>query len=387
MTPRVEHIITGLGIGGAELMLAHLARGGTRFEHSVTSLSTTSRIADDLTADGVAVTHAGMKKNLMIPRSTIQLSNRLRSRPPEVVQTWLYHADLVGGLAARRAGVPVIWNLRQTDTGPSGQKISTRMVIRLCALVSRSIPARIVCGSLAAREAHRKMGFDEGRMVVISNGVDTGAFRPDASARAAVRRELGIDDGVLLVGRVGRYHAQKDYRCFVEAARIVSEARPETRFVLAGENVDWANGELVAWLERSGMKDRFHLLGARSDIPKVMAALDLFVSSSIFGEGFPNVIAEAMACEVPCVATDVGDSAEIVGRAERIVPPGDRRRLAQAAIDVLAEDPATRRRDAERARTRITSRFSLREMINSYETLYEQIMSAGGQRAAGGRSV
>lgn len=387
MTRRVEHIITGLGIGGAELMLSHLARGGTRFEHSVTSLSSTSRIAEGLVAEGVAVTHIGMKKNLMVPRNTLQLSDRLKRRPPQLVQTWLYHADLLGGLAARRAGVPVIWNLRQTDVRSSGQKISTSMVVRLCALVSRSIPVKIVCGSNAAREAHRRMGFDERRMVVISNGVDTGVFRPDRAARSEVRQELGLDDETPLVGRVGRYHPQKDYRSLVEAARIISNARPGVHFLLIGENVDWRNRKLAAWIEQSGLKNRFHLLGARRDIPGLMAALDVFVSSSIFGEGFPNVIAEAMACQVPCVATDVGDSAEIIGRADRIVSPGDPHRLAQATIEVLGEEPAMRRQDGEQGRQRVTARFALDAMINSYETLYEQVMSTDNKKVATGAGV
>lgn len=387
MTRRVEHIITGLGIGGAELMLSHLARGGTRFEHSVTALSATSRIAKDLVAEGVAVTHLGMKKNLMVPTNTLQLSNRLKKRPPQLVQTWLYHADLVGGLAARRAGVPVVWNLRQTDVGPRGQKFTTSLVVRLCALLSRSIPVKIVCGSNAAREAHRKMGFDERRMEVISNGVDTGEFKPDPPARAWVRRELGLNDDTPLVGRVGRYHPQKDYRCFVEAARVISDAVPEAHFLLVGEHVDWRNSELVAWIEQSGLNTRFHLLGARRDIPELMAALDVFVSSSVYGEGFPNVIAEAMACEVPCVATDTGDSAEIIGRADRIVPPGDPQRLAQATIEVLSGEPAMRRREGAQGRQRVTARFALDAMINSYETLYEQVMSAGNQKVAGGAGV
>lgn len=387
MKRRVEHIITGLGIGGAELMLSHLARGGARFEHSVTSLSSTSRIADDLTAAGVAVTHTGMKKNLMAPRSMVRLSTRLKRRPPQLVQTWLYHADLVGGLAARRAGVPVVWNLRQTDAGPGGQKISTSMVIRLCAWVSGSIPVKIVCGSNAARESHRRAGFDESKMVVISNGVDTGVFKPDRPARTAVRQELGLDDETPVVGRVGRYHPQKDYRGFVEAARIIADARPDVRFLLAGENVDWSNQELTAWIERNGMKNLFYLLGARRDMPGIMAALDIFVSSSIFGEGFPNVIAEAMACEVPCVATDVGDSAEIIGRADRIVPPGDPHRLAQATIEVLGEEPAMRHRDGEQGRQRVTARFALDAMINSYETLYEQVMSTDNKKVATGADV
>lgn len=384
MTRRVEHVITGLGVGGAELILSRLARGGTRFEHAVTSLSPTGHIADELSAANVEVTTLGMKKNLMALRQVGRLAARLRETSPGLVQTWLYHADLVGGLAARRAGVPVVWNLRQTNVGRGGQKINTAIVVRLCALLSRSIPVKIVCGSKAAREAHRRMGFDAGRMVVISNGVDTRVFRPDPEAEEQVRRELGIDAGAKVVGRVGRFHPQKDYHGFVKAARIISDSDPGVCFVLAGENIDWNNRELADWIRQAGLGDRFHLLGARNDIARLMAAMDVFVSSSIYGEGFPNVIAEALACAVPCVATDVGDSAEIIGRPDRVVPPGEYGALARAAAGVLSQDDARRRRDGEKGRNRVTGLFALDEMINRYETLYEQVLKVANERIATG---
>lgn len=387
MTRRVEHVITGLGLGGAELMLSHLARGGNRFEHSVTSLSAAGDIADELRAGNVAVTSLGMKKNLMALRHVGKLAARIRAARPAIIQTWLYHADLVGGLAARRAGVPVIWNLRQTDVGRGAHKLNTAMVIRLCARLSRSVPVRIVCGSRAASEAHRRMGFDAGRMVVISNGVDTGVFKPDPAARAEVRMELGIEGDAAVVGRVARYHPQKDYRGFVETARIIAQGHPGVRFVLAGKNIDWRNRELAGWIDTAGLRDRFHLVGARNDIPRVMTAMDVFVSSSIFGEGFPNVIAEALACEVPCVATDVGDSAEIIGRADRVVPPGEYGALARAAADVLGQSDERRRRDGEAGRKRVTNRFGLQEMIDSYETLYDQVLKADSGRIATGTGM
>lgn len=380
MKQRIEHVITGLGIGGAELMLSHVARGGSRFDHSVTSLSSSGRIGDDLLTHGVPVQELGMKKNLAAVRHIRRLAARLENHQPQLVQTWLYHADLVGGLAARRAGLPVVWNLRQTEVDRGAHKMNTSMVIRLCAFLSRSVPVRIVCGSSAARESHGRMGFDESRMVVIRNGVDTRVFAPDRQARAEVRGELGVAGDALLVGRVGRYHPQKDYRGFVEAARIIGERSPEARFVLAGAGVDWDNRELAGWVDAAGMRDRFHLLGARSDVARVMAALDVFVSSSRFGEGFPNVIAEAMACGVPSVATDVGDSAEIVGREDRIVAPGDYSGLARAAGEVLGQSEEERRRDGAEGRSRVAARFTLENMINSYEALYDQVLAErGGQ--------
>lgn len=355
-------------------MLSNLARRGVRYRHSVTSLSGKGRIVGDLVAHGVEVSEMGMKKNIKAVQGIRDLTKRLKSTRPVVVQTWLYHADLVGGLAARRAGMPVIWNLRQTGVARGGQKWSTALIVRLCAIVSKSLPVKIVCGSRAAREAHSEMGFDDNSMVVITNGVDTEMFRLDALARREFRHELGVADDTLVVGRVGRYHPQKDYRGFVEMAAELQKSIPRICFVLAGEKVDWSNSELSTWIQEKGLRSSFRLLGARRDVEKIMSGLDLFVSSSAFGEGFPNVIAEALACEVPCVATDVGDSREILGAPDRIVAPGDYGALAAAARDILAGPREARYRIGREGRKRISANYSMDRMIDSYETLYDEIL-------------
>lgn len=376
MMRRIDHIITGLDIGGAELMLSNLVRRGIRYRHSVTSLSSNGRITGDLRSHGVDVSEMGMKKSWTSVRSVLGLAQKLRECPPLCVQTWLYHADLVGGLAARRAGIPVVWNLRQTNVGRGAHKISTALVVRLCAVLSRTVPLWIVCGSNSAREAHRAMGFDESRMLVISNGVDTNVFRRDDAVRSNFRAELGVTDDTLLVGRVGRFHPQKDYRTFIYMAGLIADSMPDVCFVLAGENVDWNNPELVGWINSSRFASRFHLLGARKDVARVMAGLDLLVSSSAFGEGFPNVVAEGMACEVPCVATDVGDSKEIVHEPARVVEAGDWRALAAAAMDVLKQSRGSRGRLGAANRRWIADRYSMDKMIDSYENLYDRVSTA-----------
>lgn len=357
-------------------MLSNLARRGVRYRHSVTSLACGGRIVGELHDHGVMVTELGMRKELKDWRGVKQLSARLREMSPLLVQTWLYHADLVGGLAARRAGVPVVWNLRQTSVGRGAQKWSTAFIVRLCALFSRSLPVRIVCGSRAARKAHCEMGFSEDRMLVISNGVDTGVYSYDESAREEVRSELGLTDDSLLIGRIGRYHPQKDYKGFVEMAGRMAAASPNLCFVLAGADVDWSNKELVRWIEAKGLSSKFRLLGARRDIPRIMSALDLFVSSSVFGEGFPNVIAEAMACEVPTVATDVGDSAEIVGKPRHIAPAGHYGSLAAAGLDILGLPLPLRREMGREGRERVANRYSMDRMVQRYEDLYDEVANA-----------
>ena len=386
-TGGVEHVITGLNVGGAELILSRLVRRGGRFRHSVISLSGNGVVGDGLSRDGVPVESLDMRKD---PRALVDLARLrrlLQSRRPLVVQTWLYHADLAGGLAAGRTGVPVIWNLRQTDVGRGVHKLNTVVVIRMCALLSRVLPDCIVCGSSSALTVHGRMGFDTRRMVVIRNGVDTRIFRPRSGGREELRQELGIGDDALLVGRVGRFHPQKDYPGFIEVARLVAAEDPRAVFVLAGDGVTWTNQNLVRAIKRHGLESRMHLLGQRIDMPRIMAGLDLLVSSSIFGEGFPNVIAEGMSCGVPCIATGVGDSEELVSDDGRIAAPGDYEGLARASIRLLSLKAEDRARTGLRDRDRIVKHFEIGAMVDSYEALYQrvatQVQQRGNDRAHG----
>lgn len=373
MTDRIAHVITGLDVGGAELIVSRLATRSRQFSHSVLSLTSDGSIGRKLSADGVPVTALGMRKNLTALLGVSRLAHLLRQQKPALVQTWLYHADLAGGLAARRAGIPVVWNLRQTDVARGVHKVSTRIVIRLCALLSRYVPEKIVCGSNAALSVHGRMGFETRNMVVIRNGVDTELFKPDTRLSRDVRNELGIDDTTLIVGRVGRFHPQKGYASFVEMASEVAGAFGDVAFVMAGRGVSGDNRELACWIRKAGLEGKVHLLGERSDAARIIGSLDVLVSSSVFGEGFPNVVAEGMGCGVPCVVTDVGDSAELVADPERIASAGDSRGLARAVLVLLRLDAASRVRVGMRDRERIVEHFGLEAMMGEYEKLYAEM--------------
>jgi glycosyltransferase involved in cell wall biosynthesis len=211
-------------------------------------------------------------------------------------------------------------------------------------------------------------------MVVIPNGTDVATFRPDPMARAAVRRELNLPEGAPLIGLVARFDPQKDPRNFVQAAARLHARRPEAQFLLCGHGMNWDNPALVRWIEGGGIRDRCYLLGRREDIPRLTAALDVATSSSAT-EGFPNVLGEAMACGVPCVATDVGDSAVIVGNTGHVVPPHTPGALADAWARLL-DMPARERRDlGMRARERVASSFSIDSVVERYEALYRGLTS------------
>ena len=217
------------------------------------------------------------------------------------------------------------------------------------------------------------MGYAADRMLVIPNGFDLGAFRPDPAAGPTLRRELGIPAPAPLIGLVARFHPQKDHSTFFAAARRLHRTCPDAHFILCGDGITWENPELAAEADQAGLRGCCHLLGRRSDMSFIQAALDFASSSSSTGEGFPNVLGEAMASGVPCAVTNVGDSARIVGETGRIVPPGDPEALVRAWEDLLGLPPEARTALGVAARDRIARQYSLPAIAARYSALYDEI--------------
>jgi glycosyltransferase involved in cell wall biosynthesis len=374
---KVLHIITDLDVGGAERMLVTFMRplAEAGFDSAVLSLMGGGALADVLRQDGVAVHELGMQPGLPRPGDLLRLVRMIRALQPDLVQTWMYHADLLGGAAARMAGkAPVVWGLHNTDLDPQRTKRSTRWVVRACAALSRGVPTKIVSCSDAGIGIHAGQGYAKDRFVSIPNGFDTALLVPDAAHGRAVRAELGLAEDAVLVGQVARFDPQKDHRNFVRAAGLVAAQRPDVHFVLVGKGCERNNTALSEWIASTGAAERFHLLGLRSDVRRLLAGLDIAVLSSAFGEAFPLVVGEAMACGVPCVATDVGDSARIIGDTGRIVAPRDSVALAEAMLDLLELSAAERQALGAAARSRILAEFSLPAVAARYAALYDYII-------------
>lgn len=372
---KVVHVISGLRVGGSETMLAKVASSleGRGIRSTVVSLTPSGTMAAHLAALGIPVQTLGLRSPLEGPLALPRLARLLRAEAPDVVQTWMYHADLLGGLAARRAGVRgVAWSLRQSNLEARHNKATTLLTVRACARLSRRVPDRIVCNSRAVWRAHAARGYDEGRMVLIPNGFDLARFAPSEEARRSVRAELGVPEGTVLVGLAARFDSQKDHRTFVVAAGMVMARRPDTHFVLCGRGVTPGQPDLAEWVQGTGRAARFHLLGERADMPRLLAALDVAAASSV-GEGFPNAVGEAMACGVPCAVTAAGDTADIVGPTGTVAPPGDPAALAAAVLDLLDLPEAKRREMGRLARARVAERYALPAITGQYAALYEEL--------------
>lgn len=371
---RVVHIITGLSTGGAEMMLLRLAEHlQGQMEQHVISLTDAGPVAEKLKAIGVPVTALGMSPKWPNPWVIVRLATQIRRLRPDVVQTWLYHADLLGGMAARLAGARALaWNIRNNDLSVDKTKASTRWVVSLAARFSRWLPARIVCCSQAAMDTHVALGYEADRFVVIPNGFDLSRFKPDPVARASVRTELNMPADAPLVGLIARFDPQKNHAGFFDAAGQLHQVRPDVHFLLAGRGVDSSNLHLMKWARGSGVEAVTHLLGERQDMSRLTAALDI-ASCSSWGEAFPNVLGEAMACGVPCVSTDAGDAALIVGDTGRIVARGDMDALARAWEALLALSGDELVALGEQARARVAENFKIAIIAGRYAKLYEEL--------------
>jgi glycosyltransferase involved in cell wall biosynthesis len=367
-------VITDLDCGGAEVMLYRLLSGldRIRFAPKVVSLLAPGPIGRQIEALSIPVHSLGMQRGTPHPGALIRLTNLLRDARPDLMQTWMYHANLVGGLAARLAGrVPVMWGLHQSDLSWEGNRALTLLTIKACAYLSRSIPTHIICCSETTRQAHGAVGYAGDKLITIPNGYDVETFKPDRATRRTVREELEIPESAAIVGMVARFHPQKDHANLLRAAEIVLRNRPDVYFVLCGDGVGWNNLQLAARIDPA-RATRFRLLGRREDVHHVMATFDIATLSS-FGEAFPNVVSEAMSCGIPCVVTDVGDARTIVGETGRVVPPKNAAALASGLLDLIDAGQEARAALGKAARQRIAERFALPAIVRRYEHLYEEL--------------
>lgn len=373
---RVAICITGLQVGGAETVLAGLLEQiPADIEVRVFALIDGGSIGDRIAACGIPVTGLHMEAGVPSLGAFFRLLKEIRAFRPHVVHTWLYHADLMGGIAAKLAFVPhVVWHLHNCDLSPDRTRLMTRIVVRVLAALSHVVPEVILSCSEEAAGVHVGKGYAQRKIRVVPNGVDADRFVPDDASRASVRAEVGFPDDAPLVGLVARIDPQKNHRGFFDAVEAFFASGGDAYFLLAGKDVTPEHWQLGPWRQATGRPERIALLGPRQDIPRLMAAFDVATSSSL-GEAFPLVVIEAMSCGVPCVATDVGDCRLMIDDAGIVVPPGDADALAEGWERVLALPVAERRALGAKARGRVLEEYTLARFSERIWDLYRGLVT------------
>lgn len=362
---KIVHVITGLQIGGAEMMLCRLleAMDASAFSCHVVCLGPRGLLAERVEKSGATLTCLELGGILSLASGWWRLASYLRKLRPDAVHTWMYHADLLGGLAAKFGGgrPPVAWALHHSHAA-RGMKPSTQLIVHLLARLSRWIPQRIVSCSQASMEAHKMLGYDSRKFDLIFNGADSAVFQPDPQARASLRAELGISEQAPLIGFVGRNVPVKDLPTFMKAATLVLKDRPNAHFLLCGPRMD------------PPAIPHVHILPFRPDVHRVYPALDLLALTSL-SEACPMSLIEAMACGVPCTSTAVGDAAYIIDDLNAIAPAGNAEAIARTWLARLAADENQKQQTSLAVRQRAQAFFSLETCVHRYQTLYRNLAS------------
>lgn len=367
---KIVHIITGLNNGGAEGVLYRLCKNDTKHKHSVISMMDEGKYGSLLRNFGVDVYCLNMNLGQIRLKNFFKLSKVLLELKPDIIQTWMYHADFFGGIVSRIVGFKnIFWNIRHTTLEPGDSKKSTLLIAKLCARLSGVIPKGIICCAEKALIVHSEMGYKKPKMTVIANGYDVSLFKPSDELRLSFRSEFELNSSTLIIGMVGRFHPQKNHLGLLEALSIVRMSFKDFKVLLIGRDLNHDNPILNNEIKKQNLESNILLLSQRSDMPAVMNALDINILSSSSGEGFPNVLAEAMACGTPCVTTNIGDAALIVSDTGWVVPSNDSQALANAIIQAIEErsfDEQSWVLRKQNCRNHIIENFDIDQMIKNY---------------------
>lgn len=332
----IVHIITGLNEGGAETVLFRLCLNDCSNRHSVISLTGYGKYGNDLIEKGVSVFCLNMEKKISSVFALLRLYSYLRFLKPDVVQTWMYHADLFGGVVARLVGVKSLyWGVRNSNLVRGKSNFFTILIVKICSMLSHWIPKKIICCAESARKLHQDFGYKKEKMLVINNGYDLDLFSPSDKFKDFLRERFSIPSSTVILGTVARFDPQKDHENLLKALALVKKNGLDFKFIFVGTGMVVENNLLMKWVVDNNVSENILFFGPCKEVEKVMNGIDIHVLPSLYGEAFPNVVAEAMACGTPCVVTDVGDAASIVGDTGWVVPPGQPDLLSKAIISAI----------------------------------------------------
>jgi len=372
------HIITSLDAGGAEAMLFRLLG---RFDCDIADICVVSLKDEGVYGEkirniGAQVECVGLERALKAPSALLKLMRIIQRHKPDIVQTWMYHADLIGGLAAFFLGrIPLAWGIHHSIPNRKYDKKSTMHIARACSFLSKRVPSKIVCSSISAKNCHVVFGYNHSKMTVITNGVDTAEFMPDSEARMRLRRLTGLRDDDFVVGFPARFHPIKGHQVFLKAASMIAKSNADVKLLLCGEGVSSSNIELQSMINKVGIEDRVIMLGVFDDMKSYFAGIDTMAMTS-YSESFPLTLIEAMSCGVPCVVTDVGDCAEIVGESGFVTPVGDSDASAKAICKILNMRVEDRSALGSAARRRVKENYAIDITVDKYRDLYREMIEA-----------
>lgn len=370
------HIITNLTIGGAETMLVRVIKHKPDYVKStiVISLMENGEIGRTLDALGVKVISMGMNKGFSILKTLFKIKNIIQIEKPDIIHTWMYHANILGGIAAYLAkNKNIVWSIRRSEY-TQNESFTTFLIMKMGAIFSSIIPKVIVYVAESGLKNHQKYGYASHNSIVIPNGFDLEKLKYNPTTRKKIRNELNLNDDHIVIGCVGRFHVSKGYEILISSSVDILKSHKNVKYLLIGRNVDEQNRILMKCIDKTGFKNNFFVVGEKRNISDYMSAMDIFCLSSIT-EGFPNVLGEAMASELPCVATCVGDVQKITDNNAILVQPNNEKLLSKGLFEMINMNNDKRQRMGLIGRNIIEKNYSIRSICKKYYDLYLLILS------------
>jgi len=375
---KIVHIVTGLGDGGAEHTLFKICKHDIKNKHIVISFKKYGKYFSLLNKLGIKV--YCLNASFFSIHKFFFLIKLLQSLKPDIVQTWLVHADFIGSIAARLAGIKkILWNVRYSNIEIDKSKLTTILIIKVLAKLSYIIPEIIVIVSKKAKKIYENKGYDKRKLKFIPNGYDLSNLKGNKDQKIDFQKKIKIKKRIPLIGYVARYDPLKDHLNLLNALSLIRLKGKDFFCILVGSNIN-KNKILINEIKKLKLNNCIRLLGPMNNISKIMNLLDIHVLSSA-SEGFPNVVAEAMAHKTLCVVTNVGDSSYIVGKTGWVVPPNDSVKLAKA-IKIALNEIGTKNwnKKCNLARERIKQKFSIDKMIKSYNKSWIKVYKKNNKR-------
>ena len=371
---KILHIITGLGSGGAESNLYKICINDKINQHYVISLMDMGIYGKLLKKKNINVKYLDLKNNFFSIIKILKLIALIKKINPDIIQTWMYHADLIGSLAGVIIGnKKIVWNIRHSDFDNS--KLLTIFLVKILGLLSWLIPNKIIVCSKKAIEIHCKIGYSKKKMIYVPNGYDLNVYKYIQPKYHTIRKKFKIKSKVPLIGTVARYHPQKDHKLLLNTLSVLKKKKIDFFCILAGPNINTKNKALTSIIHKLGLLKNIKLLDNVKNISKIMSEIDIHILASSHGEGFPNVVAEAMACRSPCIVTNVGDSSIIVGKTGWVVPPKNVKKLANVTLKAIKEIKTKKwKKRSYNARLRIKNNFNIYKMVKNYNRIWKSVI-------------
>jgi len=372
---KVLHVITDLKDGGAEAVLYRLVHATPEDTHHIVCLGSGGKYAELLSQEGFSIDILDVKSGVFGFFRAFNFKKIVNNFKPDVIQACMYHANFFTGIYGYLfRSVPIFWGIHHTNLDKEADPKVTHLMSNLCSKLSFKVPFSVICCGYKSQSVHLDYGYSERTLTVVPNGYDTSSFKPILEGLDSIRGSIigGRKHGLIL-GAVARFAPQKDHNNLLLSLLNLKAKGLDFTCLLVGTGLDKENSELISRIEELGLEGDIILLGQQNNINQIMNVLDVHVTSSAFGEAFPNVICEAMACGTPCITTDVGDAGYIVGDSGWVVPPRDPSALAEAIVkaanDIENSDWAARKKNA---RNRICDNFSIERMAQGYREQWKQ---------------